>query len=582
MIAKNNIPKKRAKKNDKAYFASKSELLTWVSTTLNLEIKSIEQTSTGAIFCQLLDAAHPGTVRMNKVNWKAKLETEYISNFKIFQQGLSNNNIDKPINITRLAKGKTQELIELLQWLYGHHISLGIDYANYDAQKKRNGQNFIFPGEKGINFNNKSIRDDLSQCSSITDFRDLQMKNNLKNKIKSNINNLNANLRGEKFHTKFNSHNQDNIHFNSNLNNMQNKKMRGKSELNSITKRSNHSLTLSSSSGNDKNNDDSFNKNSKFDLKYSSINDISSSPFIIDEQPEEDEKLNSILFDGINNVDKENILELEKADGNNVHDLKILIRKLRVNNIIFKTNLGSILNKVTKERDFYLNKLKDIEYLYFNPIIKNNYESKNSLLKSILTCETDSTILINNEGIALIKEKENCTLPNCTLSNKSYKQKEEKKEKEQIDFSDNNFKINENKQKENINNDNGQIRRNSQKVVCIKLIYSKENKNELNHQNNNEEKAKIIKTQPIVNCIKNEKPINGINSNFSMASHIFQTNKRNNINKENNDNNINNDVHITPSNKSCLYDISSHILNDSLHIPNTENANPNINNFNLD
>ena len=581
MNAKNNIPKKKAKKNDKAYFAPKSELLTWVSKTLDLEIKSIEQTSTGAIFCQLLDAAHPGTVRMNKVNWKAKLETEYISNFKIFQQGLSNNNIDKPINITRLAKGKTQELIELLQWLYGHHISLGIDYTNYDAQKKRNGQSFVFPGEKGFNVNNKSIRDDLSQCSSITDLRDLQMKNNLKNKIKMNINNLNANLRGDKFHTKFNSHNLDNSHLNSTLNNKQNKKMRGKSEINSITKKSNHSLTLSSSSEHEKNNDDSYNKNSKFDFKNSSINDICSSPFIIDEQPEEDEKLNSILFDGISNVDKENILDLEKTDGNNVHDLKILIRKLRVNNIIFKANLGTILSKVTKERDFYLNKLKDIEYLYFNPIIKNNNESKNSLLKSILTCETDSTIMINNEGIALIKEKENCTLPNYTLSNKSYKIEEEK-EKDKLDYNVKNNKINENNLKEYINNDNGQIRRNSQKTVCIKLIYSKENKNELNHQNNNEEKAKINKTQPIVNGIKNEKSINGINGTFPMTSHIYQTNKRNNINKENNDNNINNNIQVTPSTKTCLYDISSHILNDTLHIPNTENANPNINNFNLE
>ena len=81
------------RKKDKAYFAPKSELFAWISATLKLEIKSIEETQTGAIFCQLLDAAHPGTIRMNKVNWKAKLETEYISNFKLFQQGLSNNNI---------------------------------------------------------------------------------------------------------------------------------------------------------------------------------------------------------------------------------------------------------------------------------------------------------------------------------------------------------------------------------------------------------------------------------------------------------------------------------------------------------
>ena len=149
----NNIPKKKANKQEKAYFASKSELLTWVSTTLDLEIKSIEQTSTGAIFCQLLDAAHPGTVRLNKVNWKAKLETEYISNFKLFQQGLSNNNIDKPINISRLSKGKTQELIELLQWLYGHHIYLGIDSNSYDAKKKEKWTKFCFFWRKRKQFN---------------------------------------------------------------------------------------------------------------------------------------------------------------------------------------------------------------------------------------------------------------------------------------------------------------------------------------------------------------------------------------------------------------------------------------------
>lgn len=92
--------------------------MTCVSTTLDWEIKSIdesiEEIQTGATFCQLLDVAHPGTVRMNKVDLKARLEPEYISNFRIFQQGLSSNNIVKPMNIQRLAKGKSQELIKLL------------------------------------------------------------------------------------------------------------------------------------------------------------------------------------------------------------------------------------------------------------------------------------------------------------------------------------------------------------------------------------------------------------------------------------------------------------------------------------
>ena len=111
----NNNLRRNSKKKEKAYFSSKSELLTWINSTLDLKIKGIEQTITGAIFCQLLDAAHPGTVRMNKVNWKAKLETEYIANFKIFQQGLSNNNIDKPINISRLLKKEMDKILFFLE-----------------------------------------------------------------------------------------------------------------------------------------------------------------------------------------------------------------------------------------------------------------------------------------------------------------------------------------------------------------------------------------------------------------------------------------------------------------------------------
>ena len=66
---------------NKAYFASKNELLSWASKLLDLELTSLDELATGAIFCQLLDACHPGTVKLNKVNWKANSETDYISNF---------------------------------------------------------------------------------------------------------------------------------------------------------------------------------------------------------------------------------------------------------------------------------------------------------------------------------------------------------------------------------------------------------------------------------------------------------------------------------------------------------------------
>ena len=550
---KTPFQKKYTTKKDKAYFASKSELLTWVSTTLDLEIKSIEETQTGALFCQLLDAAHPGTVRLNKVNWKAKLETEYISNFKLFQEGLVNNNIDKPIDIQRLSKGKTQELIELLQWLYGHHLNLGIEANNYDAIKKRNGNNFIYFGQRMNNINNFSrnnfgIRDDISKASGNSDYKDFfGVKNNLKNKknINSNINSLNANLRSNNFHTKFNNNNND-----KNNKKNKNKNKRGKSEKISIntSTESLNSFSLSSNSHPQKMISEDKNKN-KSSEDLINMNDIINSPLIIEEKSEEEEKLNNVLFDGISNIDKENILELEKHDGNNILNLKILIRKLRVNNIIFKTNLGSILNKVTKERDFFLNKLKDIEYLYFNPIISNSNEEKNILLKSILKSQFDSTILIDSKGKASIR-----------------------------DLNNNNFLLN------NFNNETNEIinpKSNSQNIMRIKLAYSKNNNKIKDNQIFNDKEYNLYnKSQPILseNNKKFESNIFPVKNDFIGMNNINNNNERDNINS-----NIMNNKHITPSTKTAYYDISSHILNESLHIPNTENANPNlINNIDLD
>ena len=542
----NLLPKRFTKQKDKAYFASKSELLTWVSTTLNLQIKSIEETQTGAIFCQLLDAAHPGTIRMNKVNWKAKLETEYISNFKLFQEGLIKNNIEKPINIQRLSKGKNQELIELLQWLYGHHIELGIDSNNYDAIKKRNGNNFIYYGQKmtninAFNKNNFGIRDDISSNSNNNnDYKDFfGVKNNVKNKINtnsniSNINSLNADLRSNNFHTAINNNNKNN----------KNKIQRGKSEKISMntSRESNSSISPSPNPNLQKKfSEDSYkNKSSTKNEELSSnkntyninMNEITRSSFVIEEKPEEEEKLNNILFEGISNIDKENILELEKHDGNNILNLKILIRKLRISNIIFKTNLGSILNKVTKERDFFLNKLKDIEYLYFNPIIRNTNDNKNALLKSILSSQVDSTVLINSEGIASIKPLNSYYHSLNNLSNEN---------KDII-----NPKIN------------------SQNIMRIKLAYSKNN-NKIKSEEEN-----IYKTQPIDNNLnKFESNIN----DFIIENNNSNNRRGNMINKENKNN-----QHVTPSTKTAFYNISSHILNESLHIPNTENVNPNLNN----
>jgi len=64
----------------KAYFKGKRELLDWIKEFLQMEVAKVETLASGAHYCQLLDALHPGTVKMNRVNFGAYLEEHYLQN----------------------------------------------------------------------------------------------------------------------------------------------------------------------------------------------------------------------------------------------------------------------------------------------------------------------------------------------------------------------------------------------------------------------------------------------------------------------------------------------------------------------
>ena len=211
-LSENNKNQNRSTSFNKAFCPSKKEMLLWASTILDLKIECIEQLTTGAIFCQLLDACHPGSVRMNKVNWTANNEDEYINNFKIFQLGLMDNNIQKNININRLSKGKQQELNDLLQWIYAYYGKFKDDYQGiYNAKRNRGNQNFVFASySKNNNYRKKQIIKDnytnfsLSSNNSINS--DINSNYSYYNKTTNNFYNLKKNLKNRNIsHNRYNS-----------------------------------------------------------------------------------------------------------------------------------------------------------------------------------------------------------------------------------------------------------------------------------------------------------------------------------------------------------------------------------------
>ena len=173
----NQLQRKPSKQNpfNQAYFASKSTILNWASDLLKLNLTTYDQLQTGAVFCQLLDACHPGTVNLHRVKWKANSETEYIQNFILFQQGMKDNDINKPIDINLLSKGKQYALNELLQWMYGYYIKIKGNNNNkrelYDAFARRGRQDFVFNNKK------KEINNKYKKKNNIKNLKD---RDNLK------------------------------------------------------------------------------------------------------------------------------------------------------------------------------------------------------------------------------------------------------------------------------------------------------------------------------------------------------------------------------------------------------------------
>ncbi|XP_045148226.1 microtubule-associated protein RP/EB family member 1-like [Echinops telfairi] len=95
---------------------SRHDMLAWINECLPSNLTKIEQLCSGAAYCQFMDMLFPGSIALKKVKFQAKLEHEYIQNFKILQAGFKRMGVDKIIPVDKLVKGKFQDNFEFVQW----------------------------------------------------------------------------------------------------------------------------------------------------------------------------------------------------------------------------------------------------------------------------------------------------------------------------------------------------------------------------------------------------------------------------------------------------------------------------------
>ncbi|KAG2203472.1 hypothetical protein INT47_008199 [Mucor saturninus] len=116
---------------------SRTELLAWLNDLLQTRYTKIEQAGTGAVYCQIFDSIY-GDVPVSKVKFEAKLEYEYVGNYKILQNVFKKHKVDKIVPVDRLTKCKLQDNLEFMQWVK-RFWDQNYPGGEYDALGRRKG-----------------------------------------------------------------------------------------------------------------------------------------------------------------------------------------------------------------------------------------------------------------------------------------------------------------------------------------------------------------------------------------------------------------------------------------------------------
>ncbi|XP_069777699.1 microtubule-associated protein RP/EB family member 2 isoform X1 [Narcine bancroftii] len=127
---------------------SRHDIMAWINDTVCLNYTKIEQLCSGAAYCQFMDMLFSGCISLKKVKFQAKLEHEYIHNFKLLQASFKRMNVDKVIPVERLVKGRFQDNLEFIQW-FKKFFDANYDGKEYDPVLARQGQDAIPPPNPG-------------------------------------------------------------------------------------------------------------------------------------------------------------------------------------------------------------------------------------------------------------------------------------------------------------------------------------------------------------------------------------------------------------------------------------------------
>lgn len=209
------------------------ELLQWINEFTECDYPKLELCCDGIGYCQVLDAIHPNIIPLHKLNFSAKYPDDYAKNLKLLDEAFNKLEIEKAVPIDKLSKGKFQDNMRFLQWLYGYASKAGPmnlkNYKGYERRmealsKQKNKEvinPYLVPNKAFLKFKNKRV----SQFEENSNFNTVQQpeetlpKTNPINLMNTyTINNVNNNANNINVNNSNSNNNPINEEYNSKLN----------------------------------------------------------------------------------------------------------------------------------------------------------------------------------------------------------------------------------------------------------------------------------------------------------------------------------------------------------------------------
>mgnify|MGYP006162816481 CR=1 FL=1 len=114
------------------YFVGRNELSDWIRGNFDPGFNKIEDLASGVVYCKIINSIHPGSVALQKVKKDAKIEVDFIHNFKILQNAFSKKKIDRFIEVDKLVKKSFQFNME-----FGRVLKERMQFFNTDSNADR-------------------------------------------------------------------------------------------------------------------------------------------------------------------------------------------------------------------------------------------------------------------------------------------------------------------------------------------------------------------------------------------------------------------------------------------------------------